>query len=346
MENKQRAIKVLDAEASQALSVAAEYVMQVDSGSKEKTQEYYIQKAYAANTYRSYRADYKDFVVWAGIERPVPVSATVIAQYLTDRAQMLAPTTLTHRVAALSFIHRLMGYEDPTNSPLVTALLRGIRKDRTDDGWSSEQAPAFNLEQLQAMLAEMGDSIHDRRDRCFMLVGLFGAFRQSELTGLRIEQLQFSKQGVSVAMGVVKQDQTGSQKRYKALPRILASPACPVKALELYLAVAGIEAGPVFRGVDRYGNVGTAAMSKNTANRIIQKWAARALLPNAQEYSVHSFRASFVTVLRGLGVSDALIARQTDHRNLATMQVYDRPESAYDNNPALVLAGALSEYQY
>ncbi len=342
MANKQViATNQLDSDAKKALAVAAEYVMHVQLGVKEKTPEYYVRKAYSENTYRAYRADYQDFVAWAGVEKPIPVTPALILQYLADRADSLAPTTLAHRVAALSFIHRLLGYEDPTKSGAVSAMLRGIRSDRVENGWREDQAPAFSLEQLRAMLGCMGDSVHDLRDRAFILIGLFGAFRQSELTGLTTDRLDWLERGVVVSMGKVKQDQVASVRTFRAIPAIATANLCPVASLQSYMDTAGIDNGPVFRGIDRHGNVSRTAMSKNTANRIIQKWAGRALLSKADEFSVHSLRASFVTVLRGLNISDALIARQTDHRNLATMQIYDRPESAFDNNPATVLAEAL-----
>jgi len=335
------ALEKLDDEARKVLASAAEHVIEAKDGSGEKNPEYYARKAYSDNTYRSYRSDFQDFAEWAGVEKPIPVTTAVVVQYLSDRAEILAPTTLQHRVAALSFIHRLLGYDDPTKSGAVTAVLRGIRKDRKDNGWKEDQAPAFTVGQFTNMIELMGASIHDMRDKAFLLVGLFGAFRQGELTGLTVERLkEIEGLGYAVEMGIVKQDQVASKKVNKPLPLLPNSKMCPVTALKAYMDEAGIDAGPVFRGINRYGRVGEKAMSHPTANRIVQKWAKRALIPNGDEYSVHSLRASFVTVLRGLGVSDALIARQTDHRNLATMQIYDRPENAFDDSPVAWLAEA------
>ncbi|MDD3449271.1 MAG: tyrosine-type recombinase/integrase [Gammaproteobacteria bacterium] len=311
----------------------------------EKSPEFYYREAFSENSYRGYRSDLRDFIQWTGIENPFPVTPTVVAQYLAEHAQELAPTTLAHRRAALSFLHRLLGFQDPTESPAVTMALRGIRRNRIKRGWRPERAPAFTLEQLLAMLAPIGDSLSDVRDRAFLLVGFFGGFRQSELTALDISQLQWQDAGVAVTMdGIVKQDPLGNQVRAKAIPRIEgAGDHCPATALRAWLAElekASITTGPVFRGISdrRKQVIFPKAMSKDTANRILQKWALRAGLPNASDYSCHSFRASFVTTLRGLDVPDARTARQTHHLNLATMQNYDRPETAFVDSPVEELA--------
>lgn len=369
--DKDAAIKRIDAEANRALILFDQQTKAVEQGGQEKTPEYYLKKAFAPNTYRGYRSALKDFVVWAGVDYPFPVTATTIMNYLADRAKDLAPTTLAHRVAAISFVHRLLGHDDPTEDAMVSTVLRGIRKDKIEtEDWEEDRAAAFTLEQLKAMLSLMGESLHDRRDKAFILMGLFGAFRQSELTNLKVAQLKWVEHGVTVSMGKVKQDQTGSMRRYKAIPVLKNTLYCPVTALRSYLDAAGIEDGPVFRGINRHLSISDRPIGKDTANRILQGWAWKAGLPYAKPprtkkrslvlegntelpqkqtpeptYSVHSFRASFVTVLRGLNVSDALIARQTDHRNLATMQVYDRPDSAFDNNPALLLAKVFENEQ-
>lgn len=323
--------------------------------SEEKTAEYYLGKSYAKNTYKGYLTALTDFSAWTGGMCQMPIPSATIARYIADRAKVLGPNTLAHRVAALAFIHSAFGYPDPTRLGDIRRLLRGIRRDKIEEGWEERRAPAFSLAQFKAMLDLMGGSLHDLRDRALLLTGLFGAFRQSELTGLTLSSLTWLPQrGVVVSMGPVKQDQVASKRHFKALPLVRGSPGlCPVTALRNYLDATGIEEGPVFRGISRHLTIGDAPLSKNTANRIVQKWAARANLPYAKKdnekgdtdasYSMHSFRASFVTVLREAGLSDALIARQTDHRNLATMQVYDRPESAFNENPALILADALGE---
>lgn len=311
----------------------------------EGTPEYYARRAKSEATYKAYRSDIKDFIAWSGMANPFPTSPEAVAAYLSMHAKSYAPSTLDHRVAALSYLHKIMGCPDPTRHPFVRAVLSGIRKDRVDQGWSEEQAPPFSLAQVRAVLDIMGDSLRERRDRAYFLVGILGGFRQSEMTALTVERLQrIEGEGIAIPMGAVKQDPLNEKKFVTALPLITRpdSSFCPVAALDAWLGASGIESGPIFRAISRRGEVGEAALSHTATNDIIKKWVARAGIPDSKRFSGHSLRASFVTIMRSLGVSDALIARQTHHTNLDNLMIYDRPESVLRDSPVRALAEALA----
>ena len=308
-----------------------------------RTPAWYAARATAENTYKAYRSSLRDFVAWAGMSYPLPATPEMVASYLTDRAQRYAAKTLDQRLNALSFIHRVLDYPDPTRDAFVRQVMKGIRRVKAEEGDRENQAPAFSLEQFRAMLDSMGTELRDLRDRAYLLMGLFGGFRQSELTALTVDRLQRFPEGLIIPMGVVKQDQEARHRYTKAIPYVAEEAYCPVRALDTWLYEAGIDEGPLFRSVDRHGNVGERALSHTATNDIIKKWAARAGLPDAARYSGHSLRASFVTILREMGVPDAQIARQTHHRNLQMMNTYDRPQDAFRGNPASLLGSTLLE---
>lgn len=307
-----------------------------------KDAAYYTRKAYAENTYRSYRNAVDDFVRWTGISDPFPTTADVLCQYLVDRSETLSPNTLEHRLAALSFVHRLLGFLDPSRNEQVKAVLRGIKKDRLEQGWSPEQAPAFTLQQVLRIIRIMGDSLPNLRDKAYFLIGLFGAFRQSELTSLNISQVSFVDQGVVIRMGQTKGDQLNEFARLKAIPKGKGS-ICPVIALRSWLRAAGLTDGVVFRGIDRHGNIFDKPLSHTTANRIIKQWANRAGIDDAHRYSGHSLRASFITVARELKIPDFRIAKQSHHRDLRVIETYYRPEMSFEQNPANDVMKALED---
>ena len=185
----------------------------------EKLETFYRKKAYADNTYRSYKSDLQDFIRWAGIDLPFPTSVTLIKHYIMDRADTLAPTTLNHRIAALSFIHRYMDVDDPTKDSKLRDILSGIRKDRLDDDWESAQAPALTVRQIKKLINSIDDDVSGLRDRTLILVGLVCAFRQSELSQLKIEWLEKTDdQGYVYRVKRSKTDQDASKRRYKVIP--------------------------------------------------------------------------------------------------------------------------------
>jgi len=315
----------------------------------ERDAEYYRRRRYSPNTFQSYKSAVFNFVEWSGIENPFPTTATTIIEYLIDN-KSLAPSTLNHRVAALSFVHRALDFLDPTQNEVFKCKIRdvlgGIRKEHIEEkGWSEIQAPAINLCDFIVVLNSMGGSLIELRDKAFMLVSLLGAFRQSEVLNLNVEHLIKKEQGYIIPMGVVKNDQLSKHKKFKALPKLDndSSIICPVKALNIWIKKAKITSGPIFRGVLKSGEIRNNKLSHTSGNRIIKKRLSEGGIENADEYSCHSFRSTFITSLREADVSDAKIVRQTHHKNLATLNIYDRPEVAFKNNPSLILANEIKQ---
>ena len=82
-----------------------------------------------------------------------------------------------------------------------------------------------------------------------------------------------------------------------------SSPAtCPVRALGAWKTNAGISGGPLFRGVDRHGHVGSLRLHKDSVGLIVKRAAEAAGLDPAR-YAGHSLRAGLATqsYLNGAG---------------------------------------------
>lgn len=321
----------------------------------ERTAEWYAARSHAENTYRAYRSSIKDFVQWMGVPFPFPCSPEHVAEYISQQAARYKLATIRQRINAISFVHRMLEMDDPTRSVWVRNVLRGIAKTLAegepatlspvapDDAEHASrgriQAPTFTADEFRRMIdatwAHEGLAV--QRDRAYLLLGVYGAFRQSEMTSLRVDQLIWQDDELVIRMGAVKQDQTGEQRLVKAIPRVQDERYCPVTALKAWMAAADIEDGAVFRAVNRHGHVSPRPLSHTATNNLIKKWVRQAGIEQAELFSGHSLRASFVTILRELGLTDAQIARQTNHLHLQSMQVYDRPRDALRHTPARVL---------
>ena len=94
------------------------------------------------------------------------------------------------------------------------------------------------------------------------------------------------------------------------LPRTGRS-TCPVAALNVWLKVAKITEGPLFRSVTRHGGVG-GRLSDRSVSTSVEVTATRAGLPPGR-WSGHSLRAGFVTDHARRGAETRTIARQTGH---------------------------------
>lgn len=87
----------------------------------------YLDAALADNTLRAYRADIKHFIAWGGV---IPDTPEQVALYIAHHATSLANSTLSRRLVGIARAHAEQGFVSPTDSELVRATLRGVRRSR------------------------------------------------------------------------------------------------------------------------------------------------------------------------------------------------------------------------
>jgi integrase len=113
---------------------------------------------------------------------------------------------------------------------------------------------------------------------------------------------------------------------------------CPVSALRAWLDVSKIVGGPIFRRVDRWGRVGTNALTGRAVALIVKKAAERAGL-DADDLAGHSLRAGFATTAARAGANLAEIGRVTRHASEGMIRRYIRQGTAFERDP---LRGSLT----
>ena len=262
--------------------------------------ERYLEAAERDNTRRAYRAALAHFeLVWGGV---LPASGESVARYLASYAESLSTSTLRHRLAALARWHRQEGFIDPTKTELVRQVFKGIRALHPNQ---EKQAAPLQLQQLEAgvgwlerqaeMAKETGQrSLYRRslRDRALILLGFWRAFRSDELCRLRIELIQArAGEGMQLFLPQSKGDRENLGVTYKApsLQRL-----CPVQAYLDWLEAAQLREGPVFRAINRWGQVQAAALHPNSVVPILRQ-ALHGGEVEAQAFSSHSLRRGFAT---------------------------------------------------
>jgi len=272
----------------------------------------YLDACWADATKRAYAADVRDFRAWGG---EVPASPECLAQYLADRASKLSPVTLVRRLAGIGAAHTVAGFRDPTKSPLVSRVLKGIRRTH-----GVAQRRALPLDPRNWRQAWPGsDGLREKRDKALILLGFAGAFRRSELVGLDVEDLSWSERGLVVRLRKSKTDQ-------ECASRIVGVPwtgeRCAAWAVKAWLTASGIRQGAVFPIIDRQGRLGNR-LHPQSVNLIVKALARREGLP-ADAMSGHSLRAGFVTAAVDAGIGVASIQRQTGHASLDMLARYVR----------------------
>jgi integrase len=210
----------------------------------------------------------------------------------------------------------------------VRLTFRGIRRAH---GRPQRRAAALTSEQITAILASLGDSLRDVRDRALLLIGFAGAFRRSELSAVDCKWIERTASGLIITVPRSKTDQEGHS-RQVAIPSGRTA-ICPVKALEHWLEVSGIKEGPVFRPVTRRGKVLPGQLSGDSIAYIV-KQRVKAIGLDPTRYSGHSLRAGFVTSAATAGAPAWRIKAQTGHVSDALVGRYIRLSDPFAANTA------------
>jgi site-specific recombinase XerD len=304
----------------------------------------YAEQSVAKATRRGYSSDWKGFETWCKKRRLVafPAEPQTVALYFTDLANSgRSHKTISRIQAAISWLHSHHKGEDgkylmsPTRDPVVKAVLRGIAN--TVGRASRRRKAAATIEDvLEPMVKGLPDDVRGHRDRAVLLLGFSGAFRRSELAGLRLEDIEIRGDGAIVRLRRSKTDQTGEGSDV-AIPRGSNPELCPVAAMQVWLEDLrrmGIVEGHFVRGIHRSGNVlvGSGNTDK-TINRIVKSAAERAGI-DSDTLGAHSLRAGFATQAAVRGKSVLQIAAQGRWKKMDTVLGYFRAGTSFKNSGA------------
>lgn len=285
----------------------------------------YVRVSVSDNTRRAYRSDLAHFLDWGG---EIPASDVLVANYLAAHANILSIATLSRRVASISKAHTSRGLQSPTVSDLIKTTLRGIKRAH---GRPQRVSAPLLVEDLTRIMGVLGDGARDARDRALLLIGFTGGFRRSELVALDVEDIRHVRQGMIVTIRRSKTDQAGTGREI-GIPHARGR-FCPVKALEAWLQSASIEDGPIFRAVDRHGQVSYGRLSPEAVAGVVKERVAQIGLDPAK-YSGHSLRAGLATSAAMAGVSTLDIRKQTGHTSDSMLARYVRSGELFVNNAA------------
>ncbi|RYY75441.1 MAG: site-specific integrase [Gammaproteobacteria bacterium] len=263
--------------------------------------DHYIKAGTRDNTRRAYQSAVHHFEVeWGGF---LPATSDMVARYLVNYADSLSINTLKLRLAGLAQWHNDQGMPDPTKTPIVRKVLKGIRALHPAQ---EKQAKPLQLDQLEKVVAWLDEElslaarIGNRqlilkysRDRAIILVGFWKGFRSDELSRLDVDFMQLiPSEGLEFFLPFSKGDRESKGQIFK-IPALLK--LCPVEAVADWLEVSGISSGPLFRRVTRWGNLGEDSLHPSSFIPLLKSLFSLANVQDASEYSSHSLRRGFAS---------------------------------------------------
>ena len=330
------------------------------AATREKIQQIH-REGTAKETIRAIRGDLNYFWAWvelvygvAGRTYPVPVDVVetfisdhikgmnlriehaLVSRKIKRRGGVHKFTTVQRRLSSLSVAHEANGYSfelNPCHSFRVKKLLQNARKSANQNGERVKKRAPITLSVLGELLKTcQGGSLADKRDAALLLFGwATGGRRRSEISAAVCENLSASGGDYLYFMPESKGDREKNG---------ILLPVCGMAAEKLteWIIAAQALAGPIFRQIDRHGNVGVG-LSDHAINLIIKDRVARAGY-NPEQFGGHSLRSGFSTEcgLQNISLENQMML--TTHKSVQTAVGYRRPGEIL-NNPAARLVDAL-----
>jgi integrase len=363
------------------------------AGEDERLREL-AEAAFATNTRRAYKSDWDSFVTWAFSRDFVPLPATpdTVARYLrwlVDRPRKAieekytreqrsadgrppnkivvkrkrlqkgaATSTVARHLVSIGKAHAAAGFSDPTATVYVQTIWKGLRRQRGVKKTAKEALKRETLlKVLPAILPEDGPKagrLLALRNRAILLVAFSGAFRRSEVADIDVEHIEYDDRGVAITLPRSKTDQDGEHE-VVLIPFAVTPELCAVRAVDEWRAVAEIEEGPVFRALDRHGNVRDRIQGALVASVVKESIAAAKAADDAHAiaegrpvdgelaklnpkvFAAHSLRSGWISTAAREGHAEREMMAHSRHANVQIFRGYVQRATRWDGHPVLGL---------
>ena len=308
----------------------------------------YAEAASSANTRKAYAADWKLFAGWCrreGLDALTP-DPQIVGLYITACAsgaksvggRKNAVSTIERRLSALVWAYTQRGLSLDRRNRHIATVLAGIRNSHAAP---PRQKEAILPEDLLAMLETCDrGSLRGLRDRAMLLIGFAGGLRRSEITGLDAgrDQTEDGRGWIEILPGgllVTLRGKTGW--REVEIGRGSSAGTCPVEALELWLKLARISYGPLFRRITGQGREpGPLRLNDREVARLVKRAAQaaglRGDLPEGDRpalFSGHSLRAGLASSAE---VDERHVQKQLGHASAEMTRRYQRRRDRFRVN--------------
>lgn len=208
-----------------------------------------IEDAYAPNTMRAYRADWKFFLPFceARDALALPASPETVAAYIAALMDAgLKSATIRRKANSIAAIHRWSDLPNPVDHVEVQLALRKMYRRL---GRHSRQALGLTSELMERLIAATTNDLRGLRDRALLRLAYETLCRRQELVSLRAEDMHVSSDdSAAILLRRSKTDWDGGGKWIFVTGKTIA-------CLREWLDAADITEGPIFRGVTVHGRL-------------------------------------------------------------------------------------------
>ena len=262
---------------------------------------------HAANTSNAYFTDKEKFKNWFYLNGKEPNETTVL-EYLTELSKTCKESTLRRKYISLRQIVKI------ENPAIFRAFFKGVSKTLKNEGKTLKQAKAMHKDILTEICDNLTDTPAGIRNKALFLLCYYGAFRGSELCGLRWADITPIDKGLKIHID----GKTGEMDKFIAYKGV----NCPVAALERWHKINN-GGDYVFCKIDKGERLQQNPLTRQGFNKILKSVCGG--------FSSHSFRRGFVSDAFRVGATIPAIQAQTGHKLVSTVVRYCEKDITENN---------------
>jgi len=279
------------------------------------------------HTKRAYERAIKDFMLFAGIDRPekfrLITRSHVIAwrdnlrQRQNRTGRKLNKTTVRHRLTALSALYNYLC----DRNAVMHNPCKGVKRPVV--AGSVGKTPAISDRQARGLLAAPAeDSLKGKRDRAILATLLYHGLRRSEVCKLRVQDYRHQIEGVAH----LQIEGKGDKARYVPLHDFAA------ELIDDYLDAAGHggdDTGALFRPLRNSKGGRENSITPDGLYKLVQHYSATL----GVKIRAHSLRATAATNALKNDADLAKVQEWLGHANISTTRLYDKRDARPEDSP-------------
>jgi site-specific recombinase XerD len=282
-----------------------------------------IKSSKSLNTIRAYKSDFKDFSNFCKKNsfKSLPADPKIVSFYITHLSSISKVSTLKRRLASISVVHKIKGFYIDIKHPLIIENFMGIQRKL---GVFQKSKKPILINELKEIIKKIEttekNEIKKIRNKALILVGFAGGFRRSELVNIKLDDLEFTKEGLKIFIQRSKTDQSG-EGMTKAIPYFKDKNFCPVVSIKNWIEIIKNKTNSLIFDI-----------SDKMVAVLIKKYLQKAGFDNTK-YSGHSLRSGFATVAADHGADEKSIMNMTGHKSSSMVRRYIKETNLFKNNP-------------
>jgi site-specific recombinase XerD len=222
---------------------------------------------WSENTCAAYQSDLKRFQHWAA-HRGLKHNVDSIHEYIlwTMEKQDLTYESLRRQIVGLGRLLESEGLENITKTKRIQDVLLKAR-EVLEVARPPVLSPLWNdiCERVDAV--DYDNAAREARDKALLLIAYASQWRRTEICALHTEHIQWTPAGLRLT--------SPNKTRYKHDPVVLtrkeAHHYCASTWLNQWLILAAIDSGPVFRRIDRWGNIWPGELNSQSLYDLVHR---------------------------------------------------------------------------